>query len=134
MGFARQEHWSGLPLPSPLVCLDSVSLFLGSTAAIWVTATKKVQFLQLSHYGPKSDLCVEIILFIFPSCHTEQVLSVSSNCRFHSAYSCRLPVKIPKPKGEKKVEIIPILRSNKLDMLSPVWSLNLPRLDTKHML
>ena len=132
VGFARQEHWSGLLLPSPLVCLDSVSLFLGATAAIWVTATKKMQFLQLSHYGPKSDLCVEIILFIFPSCHTEQVLS--SNCRFHSAYSCRLPVKIPKPKGEEKVEIIPILRSDKLDMLSPVWSLNLPWLDTKHML
>ena len=48
MGFSRQEYWSGVPLPSPSVILDSIisltlnslaSHFLaGQTIPVWVSA------------------------------------------------------------------------------------------------
>jgi len=34
MGFSRQEHWSGLPLPSPLLALNVVILRLFKNGGI----------------------------------------------------------------------------------------------------
>ena len=44
MGFARQEYWSGLPLPSPMTNLDSISKRRDFTLVTKVHLVKAIVF------------------------------------------------------------------------------------------
>ena len=79
MGFSRQEYWSGLPLPSPLVgmrrgqsglssiqqswqCLTSTTKVKRKLAQLWWPADKKTALGQRSHPVPLAVGPVTILL------------------------------------------------------------------------
>ena len=57
MGFSRQEHWSGVPLPSPFLILGTIkfhlTLFLSITAEVqsWLFSASAPIFLRLEQNG-----------------------------------------------------------------------------------
>ena len=42
MGFARQEYWSGVPLPSPEKTSTSASLTMLKPLTVWITTNWKI--------------------------------------------------------------------------------------------
>ena len=53
MRFSRQEYWSGLPLPSPLICITALKMYtLLLSVVAWKLALRKIEkFAKCSSYS-----------------------------------------------------------------------------------
>ena len=68
MGFSRQEHWSGVPLPSPIYCyyflkhtyvINSI-IYCFAWSLKWNTKWKTFKYLSTSHCWCPSFLCEDL--------------------------------------------------------------------------
>ena len=66
MGFSRQEHWSGVPSPSPLEEVSSPHFTIGPQLLALTTpaSTSPIYATSLSHVGIQTDDFSPKMLFI----------------------------------------------------------------------
>ena len=68
MGFSRQEHWSGLPFPSPTLSLlklkSNGKLCATISKMIMIVKSDKTYLLILAHYNEKISDLINLTLIL----------------------------------------------------------------------
>ena len=78
LGFSRQEHWSGLPFPSPTLTTDNCKIRTVLSAKGWVETNLGYCYLYLDIEGLPNCSCVH---YLYPALHPKihcEVLSSHS--------------------------------------------------------